>query len=67
MVMMLNPTFNPDNLPVKTLPLQPEPQNGKPGVEGMNPLMLVVSMLVGGGMWMGLFYVGHIVLQALSG
>lgn len=64
---MLNPIFKQDDLLVNTLPITIDGMNEKPGVEGMNPLMLVVSMLVGGGMWMGLFYVGHIALQAISG
>ncbi len=61
---MLNPIFDNDDLQNTIHSVQPAI---KPGAEGMNPIMLVSSMLVGGGMWMGIFYLGHIFLQAITG
>ncbi len=37
----------------------------KPGVSGIHPLTLLVTMMVGAMMWVGIFYLGHILLQAL--
>jgi len=37
----------------------------RPGIEGINPITLLATMLVGGLMWIGIFYLGHLLLQAI--
>lgn len=63
MFIMLNPSFQNNELPISShvehIPAE------KPGVEGIKPLMLLASMVIGASMWMGLFYAGHTVLQAI--
>ncbi len=38
-----------------------------PGVEGLNMTMLVGAMVLGSSMWLGILYVGNVVLQAIAG
>ena len=37
----------------------------QPGIEGINPITLLATMFIGGLMWIGIFYLGHLLLQAI--
>lgn len=37
----------------------------QPGISGINPITLLITMLVGAMMWAGIFYLGHLLLTAI--
>ena len=64
MAVMLNPK-NENEFEEATL--TNTPLDVKPGVTGINTTMLVTAMIVGAGMWSGIAYAVHLLLQLISG
>lgn len=71
-MMMAVPAHPLDNTSKDSQPTLVEPMIAEssmvmpqPGISGINPITLLITMLVGAMMWVGIFYLGHLLLTAI--